>query len=344
MRRKHFGAKDYMKLKEVNIVRNRQRNQILASILLMVGLFHSSGASDTLVVEQVEKDFDENVFYELLHNDEIWDNAEKRKKKILETDVNRLQKKAIEIGQPPEIEKSTLYMRNDMFRMDSESPSGSKISAIFRKDQGMVYQIDWDARKVYKMAVAEMEEMHKDFKQKMEKMKQSMPPGMEGMLAQLPQDQQDAIKQAMGSGGDSSPKGSSKQPPPTLIETGNTKDIKDFPKCSEFKTVNGNNVTIIWAYGGKPRISKMLHETFKEINDSFTFNNNDETDPIELVPKDKFPVLTFNYDEDRVTRRINFEIIEVLSVKESKVPLSVFEAYSDPSLTEDSITDQMRMK
>ena len=317
----------------------------LTGILLLVGIIGDVRAGKSVIVEQVEKRFDENVFYQLYPDGDLWNDAEKRRMKILGTNLDELEKTAKGIGMPPVVDKTTLYIKDDMFRMDSESPSGERITGIFRKDMGMMYQIDWKTKTMHKISIEQIKEMKKNVEKSMTEMKKSMPSGMEDMLAMLPKEQQDAIMQAMGAEGGSPSEGSGTTTKPELTETGNTKDIKHFSKCVEFKANEGNKVSVIWAYGGKPGLSKLFHETAKEFRDNFEMDKSKQDyDPIDHLPEDKFPVLTVTYEEDMMAASIGFETSEITSVKETEIPLSTFEVYNDPSLTESPIMDRIYQK
>ena len=316
------------------------------AVIISSVLIHCVGgisyAENGVIVESVERSFDEAVLHEMYAENDGLDNPGLRKKMILNTDLKKLEAKAKEIGEPPDVDKYTFYLQGDMFRVDSESPSSGKETMIFRKDLGMMYHIKWSMKQVMKISVDELQQMQSNAQKQIEEMQKNMPPNMEGMLAFLPPDQQDALRKAMGSKGNQSPGQSTEKKKPELTKTGNNRNVNEFSNCVEYRFDEGSEAISMWAYKDKPRVAKMFHEASEKFRDSFGAKN-DEVDPHDLLPNDQFPVLTVTYSENMMRGQMELKAEEIVSVKETTIEKKLFEAYNDPSLTESSMMDMMNM-
>ncbi|MFQ5825582.1 MAG: hypothetical protein ACE5JB_16200 [bacterium] len=312
------------------------------AFLLAFSVTHSAMAQSGVIIESIDKTFDEAAFSELYTDSQIWDNAKLRTKTFLETNLDKLEKVAIEIGQPPEVEKTKMYIqgKGNMFRVDSESSDDRKMTIIFDKNLGMMFQINWSEMTKSKMSVEDMKKMSKG----VQDFAKNMPSDTESMLKYLPKDQQEKIKKALEAQGYDFQESSGKGEKSTITATGNKKDFKNFPNCSEFRgVVEGNKHFLMWAYGGNPGLSKMFHELDKEFENSFGIDD-EEKEPYALLPKDKFPVLTITYEENIMTSQMDYQVYKTLKVEETDIPLSIFQAYKDPNLKEVSMMDAMKMK
>ena len=321
----------------------RKYGSCILAILMLFALSENQSviAQNGVIVESVEKTFDQKVFYELYTDNEIWDNPELRKKTFPGTDLNKLEKSANEIGQPPNIEKMKMYVQGEKFRIDSESPSHGKMTAIFRKDLGMMYQIIWEKKTVVQMSIDEAQKMTKGLMDMSKQLQKNMP-SMEKMLESLPPEQRQKAIEAMKAAGQM-PSSTGKKAKPTIKKTGRKIDINEFPQCEEYSVVQGNKNIVLWATGTKPRLTKMLYEMAKDFKSSFGMADDDDVDPWELIPN-KLPVLTVTYEEDMMRGRTQFEVVEILSVKETKIPAKIFEEYKNPELKKGSMMDMMNME
>ncbi|MFQ5771262.1 MAG: hypothetical protein ACE5HX_12040 [bacterium] len=313
----------------------------LISALFMLLAVQSLVAQNGVIIEQVEKTYTRDAFYELYTDNEIWDNPDMRKKTFLATDLIKLEQAANEIGQPPAVERSTIYLQGEMFRMDSKTDAG-EMTVIFRKDLGMMYQIDWTKNIVLKMSAEDIEKMRKGAMDMAKRMQKNMPANIEKMLQGLPEEQRKKALEALKASGQDFPGMTEKKAKPTITDLHNRKDFANFPNCNEFRVVDGNKYIAIWAYSRKPHLSKMFHTFTEEFKSSFDMED-EEIEPEELLPKDKFPVLTITYEENMMGGNMDFQTQLIEKVQETRIPISVFEAYKDPKLKEGSMMDMMNM-
>ena len=294
-------------------------------------------AQKGLIIDQVEKTFEQDVLNELYTNNEIWDNLELRTKTFLGTDPAKLEKVARKIAHLPDIDKMKMYIQNDMFRMDSETEEG-KITIILRNDLGMMYQIIWAKNIVGKMSKDEMDKMRKGTMDMAKQMQTNMPPNIEKMLESLPEPQRKQAMEAMKAAGKSFPGMKQEKAKPTIKDMHRSKNFPNFKNCSEFRIVDGNKHIAMWAFGGKTQIAKMFHEFGKKFKNTLKVDD-DDIDPHELLPKNLFPVFTITYSENMMRGSMEFKTWQIDKIELTTIPKPIFEAFNDPKLKERSIMD-----
>ena len=294
-------------------------------------------AQKGLIIDQVEKTFEQDVLNELYTNNEIWDNLELRIKTFLGTDPAKLEKVARKIAHLPDIDKMKMYIQNDMFRMDSETKEG-KITIILRNDLGMMYQIIWAKNIVGKMSKDEMDKMRKGTMDMAKQMQTNMPPNIEKMLESLPEPQRKQAMEAMKAAGKSFPGMKQEKAKPTIKDMHRSKNFPNFKNCSEFRIVDGNKHIAMWAFGGKTQIAKMFHEFGKKFKNTLKVDD-DDIDPHELLPKNLFPVFTITYSENMMRGSMEFKTWQIDKIELTTIPKPIFEAFKDPKLKERSIMD-----
>lgn len=312
------------------------------AVILCLFLFSATqivAAPKGLIIDQVEKTFTQEVFYELYTDNEIWDNPEKRKNVFLSTNLAKLEKAANNIGQPPKIERIKMYIQGEMFRVDSENEEG-KMTFILRNDLGMMYQIIWPQNLFIKMSKEEIDNMRKGAMNMAKQMKENMPPDIEKMLESLPEPQRKQALEAMKAAGQGYPGMNREKERPSIKDMHKSKDFPDFPNCREFRVVDGEKHIAMWAYGGKPQIANMFH-TFSEKFKNTLEMEDEDVDPAELLPKNMFPVFIVFYNESLYGGNMDFKTSLIDKIEQTNISLEVFEAYKDPKLNEGSVQDMM---
>jgi hypothetical protein len=83
-------------------------------------------------------------------------------------------------------------------------------------------------------------------------------------------------------------------------------------------------------------MAKLFHEFAKEFKNTMGIKTEDS--PEELLPPDKFPVLTLTYSESEL------RATETTSIKETNIPLSTFEEFKNPKLKKGTMMDMMDMR
>jgi hypothetical protein len=307
-------------------------------VLLIVIALNQTGIAQDVIIKSVEKRYTADVFYELFTENDIWDNAKLRIRSFLEVDLAKLEKAANEIDAPPEIERTTMYIQKDKFRVDNESVDGGKLTFLFRKDLGMMYQINWDEKTVMEMSVESSKQMAREFQDKTDVIQTKM----EEVLKNVPPDQRKEMKEAMKASGlyeDSDP---SKKSKPQVTKTGRKKDIHAFPQCEEYRVVYGDQNMALWVTGSKPRLIKMMNQIEQEFLSSFGMDDEDDLDPWKLLP-DKFPALIITF-EDNMMSGIQFKVEEILSATVTTIPPETFNEFKNSNLKKVSMMGGMKKK
>ncbi len=315
------------------------------SIILVLFIFsatQSGIAQNGLIIDQVEKSYPTDAFNDLYPDNEIWDNLDLRIKTFLGTNLAKLEKAGNELGQPTEIEKMKLYIKDQMFRMDSETEDG-KMTGILRTDLGIMYQINWDENIVIKISDKELEKMRSGAMDVAKQMQQNMPANMEQMLENLPKEQREKALEALKATGHNFPGMTEKKSKPILTDMHRTKDFTNFPNCNEYRIVDGDKYMAVWAYNGKPGIAKMFHEFSEKFKNSMGMEDED-SDALAGLPKEIFPIFTITYEENMMSGLMLFKTSYIEQLQETDIPLSIFEAYKDPRLKEGSMMDMMNLK
>ncbi|MFQ5605351.1 MAG: hypothetical protein ACE5HS_18955 [bacterium] len=307
-------------------------------VKILIGLFallavSSVTAQRGLVVKQQEITYDQNILYQLDPDNPNMQNPEKRKSLILNADVNKLNQIASESGQEPNVEKSTIYVLNKNFRMDSQSREHNW-TVILRKDLNKLFQIDWNTNIVIEISLDQMEQMQKNAASQMQK---NMP-NLEKMLENLPPQQRQEALEGMKKSGYDLPGMKTKKSQPTVKKTGRTKTIKSFSNCEEYLIQDGDKTISLWATAQNPALVKKFHQIAQEFKNSFQFDEDDENEPWELV-KDRFPVLVKTFEENWMQGGGELKVQEFLSAEEIPIPLSKFEEFKNPKLKKRSMKD-----
>jgi len=279
------------------------------------------------IVEQVQNTFNQNLLYEVA-GEEFQD-----ANFFLNLDLNQLKAKAKEIAEEPETDKFTLYIQGQMLRMDSPDAI-SGFTVIIRKDLGMMYFINRAKNTVVEMSMAEMKKMAEGAQQMASEMQKNMP-DMEAMLKNLPPEKRAEIEKALKAQGQQMPSSGGEKSKPSLTSTGRTKTINQFA-CAEYRATQDDETTAIWASSANPRMAKLFHEFSKEFKNSLGVKGEDS--PEELLPPDKFPVLTLTYSGTELSTT------EITSVKETSIPLATFEEFKNPKLKKGTMMDMMNMR
>jgi hypothetical protein len=299
-------------------------------VILIVFTLNQTGIAQDVIFESVKKIYNKEVFNECLPEN-VWDNQKLLINSILEIDLIKLEKTANEIGLSPDIEKTKMYAQNDKFRFDSESVDGGKLTFIFRKDFGMMYQINWDEMTVMEMSVDASKKMAQGFQNKTDVIQTKM----DEMLKHVPPDKKKEMIEALKASGQYKGSGTSKKSKPKITKTGRKKDINKFSQCEEYRVVYGDKNIALWATSSKPRLIKMMNKIGQEFKSSFGMQDDDDLEPWELLP-DKLPALIITF-EDNMMAGIKFEVEETLSATETTIPPKTFDEFKNPELNKVSM-------
>jgi hypothetical protein len=314
-----------------------RRFNFLAIVFLFTFLLSQNAiAKKGLVIDQVERTYVQEVLTALHANSDIWDNQERRIKRILETDPIELDATARKINRLPDIDKMKLYIQGEMFLMDSETKEG-KTTIVLRNDLGMMYYILWAKNTVIKMSKDEIDKMRKGAMDMTKQIQTNLPPNIAKMLDSLPEPQRTQALEAMKRSGQSFPGMTPEKAKPTIENMHRSKDFPNFKKCSEFNAEIDKKHIAMWGFGGNPKIAKMFHEFGKQFKN--TLKEDDDIDPHELLPKHLFPVFSITYSENMMSHRMDFKTWQIDKIELTTIPISRFEAYKDPKLKEGSIMD-----
>jgi hypothetical protein len=203
---------------------------------------------------------------------------------------------------------------------------------IVRKDLGMVYFINRAKNAVAEMSLAEMKKMSEGAQQLASELQKNMP-DLEAMLKNVPPEKRAEIEKALKAQGRQMPPSSDEKSKISLTSTGRTKTINQFA-CTEYRAIQDDETTAIWASSSNPRMAKLFHEFAKEFKNTMGIKTEDS--PEELLPPDKFPVLTLTYSEGSELRAA-----EITSIKETNIPLATFEEFKNPKLKKGTMMDMM---
>jgi len=289
------------------------------------------------VIKLVKKTYPEDVFYEKFPENEIWDDPKLRIESFLNVDPNKLEKTAIKIDSPPEVEITKMYAAKDKFRVDSESEDGGKFTFIYRKDLEMMYQINWLMMTVTGIPIEASKQMANGFQEYTDVMQA----GMDETLKSLPPDEQKKAMEALRALGQYEGSGTFNKAKPQITKTGRKKDINKFPQCEEYRITYGDKYITVWATDAEPGLIKLMNQIGQEFKSSSGMRDKDDADPWELIP-DKLLVLTITYIEDMMSG-IEFTIEEILSAMETTFTEKTFNEFKNPNLRKVSMRRMMEM-
>jgi hypothetical protein len=289
------------------------------------------------VIESVKKVYSEDAFYEIFTENDVWDDTKLRIESFLNVDPKRLEETAIGVDSPPKVEKTKMYAAENRFRVDNESEDGGKLTLIYRKDLGMMYQINWNMMTVTEIPI----EVSKQMANRSKEYSDVMQTGIDNALKSLPPDKQKEAMEALSALGQHEDSGTSNRGKTQVTKTGRKRDINRFSQCEEYRVTYGNKNIAVWATDAEPGLIKQMSQIGREFKSGSGMEDENEADPWELLPN-KLPALTITYTENMMSG-IEFAIEEILSAMETTFTEKTFNEFKNPNLREVSMMNMMRM-